>query len=183
MSIKPKFLVVLMLLFVLGCAPKVTILLDGVPLPGHSYRMKSPATGLDIEVVAANYINADEEGEAILWPIYFKVDKMYTVNPDNTNCVKIMVKIRNPNKVWYELREYSSTESLIERGKASTSTRGIYSGRLRFKYFDLTHAVENNTKQNHSVEVRNAEGLSLIRIGTFSYKVQRLDFSNEKGGG
>jgi hypothetical protein len=170
-----KCSMMLLLLFILaGCAPKVVIMVDGAPIPTYAYRMRSPALeGLSIEVIAAKYTNADEEGEPVLWPVYFRVDETYYVDPDSTEYVCLTIKVRNPNKVWYELTEHSSSEPLIGRGDTHVSTNGIYSGRLRFNYFNITHKTKNDTKQSHRIEVRDEEGRSIIRIGSFDYKVIR----------
>lgn len=161
----------ILLLILTGCAPKVTIMLDGVPLPDYVYHLSSPETGLVIEVYAAKYINTDEEGEPILWPIYLRVDETYYIDPDITEYVKITVKVRNPEKVWYELRKKSFNKILIGRGKANTTITEIYSGRLKFNDFDIAHKTTNNTMQSHTIEVRDKRGLSIMRIGKFSYKV------------
>lgn len=170
-----RYSMIVLLLFILaGCAPKMIIMLDGMPVPEYAYHMRSPAMeGLSIEVIAAKYINADEAGEPILWPVYFRVDEMYYVDPDNTEYVAITIKVRNPNKVWYALNEYTTSEPLIGRGDTHVSTNGIYSGRLRFNYFNITHKTKNNTKQSHRIDVRDGEGRSMIRIGKFTYKVIR----------
>jgi hypothetical protein len=167
-------IIVLLMFILMGCAPRVVIMVDGVPVPEYAYHMRSPAMeGLSIEVIAAKYINADEAGEPVLWPVYFRVDEMYYVDPDSTEYIGLTIKVRNPNKVWYELIEYGSSEPVIGRGDTHVSTNGIYSGRLRFKHFNITHKTKNDTKQSHRIEVRDEEGRSIIRIGKFTYKVIR----------
>ena len=170
-----RVMVLLPLLLMLGCASKVVILLDGRPVPEYSYTMTNPATGLSMEVVAANYIKTYETGELVLWPTYFSVGETYYVDPDNTSYVKITVRIRNPNKVWYELKENVFSKQLFGKGKSKASTEGIYKGRLRFNKFEIHHFVKNNTMRKINVEVMDKDKTPLFIIGDFSYKVVRPD--------
>lgn len=181
---KLRSLIVLLSIFAFGgCTPKMIVMLDGAPLPDYAYQLSNPATGLSIEVVAAKYVNADEDGEPILWPVYLSVDKMYYVEPDNTKYVKITVVVRNPNKAWYRLTERCLEAPVIGGGKTKISTKGIYSGRLRFNKFDILYPTkENNVMRKHIIEVEDKGGLSIIRIGKFSYKVLHKD-SVENGRG
>jgi len=173
--VKSRYSFLVLLLFMLmGCGTtKMVVMLDGAPLPEYAVVMRNPATGLSIEVVAAKYVDADEEGEPILWPVYFGVDETYYVDPDSTRYIKITVKVRNPNKAWYELTERCSQAPVIGRGKTNISTKGIYKGRLRYNKFDIFYFTANNTERKHSIEVKDKGGMSIIRIGTFSYKVIR----------
>ena len=167
---KSKILIPLLLLFTIGCTPKIIIMVDGQPAPTYAYILKNPQTGLSMEVIAAKFVEIDEEGETVLWPIYLNVDEISIVDPDSTRHIKISVKIRNPNKVQYELHENVLSESQSSGDKSKILTNVIYKGRLRNNNFDFFYCIDSEIGRKISFTVKDKNGLTLFIIGDFSYK-------------
>lgn len=72
-KIRNVLVAVICLLFV-SCAPRITIMLDGAPIPDHAYVLTNPATNIEVEVVIARWYYVPEGDEKILWPQYLSLD-------------------------------------------------------------------------------------------------------------
>ena len=171
MSKMKNVLIMMLCLLFVSCAPRMIVMLDGVPVPKYAYTSSNPETGISIQVIAIKWVHAYEGDEEILWPEYLNMDKTYYINPDITAFVEINVKIKNPNKAYYQLVGYDLSKPLIGSGDKKESVYGIYAGRLRHNSFRLKYVLENNTSNMSSIKLKTKEGFPLITIGNFSYKV------------
>jgi len=168
---KIKYVTILLFLFLIGCAPRVTILLDGQPVPDYSYVMSNPATGIMMEVTSAKIIKADEEGEEVLIPEYSKVDKIYYVDSKKTKYIMVSIKIKNLKKAEYQLVERCTFKPVVGSGKSGVAGNLIYKGRLRYNTFNIRHDIVPNTFKKISFELYDKRGTQLLEIGRFSYKM------------
>lgn len=175
MKIKHRFVILFPLLFLMACAPRITIMLDGQPIPEYAYTLNNLQTGLSMEIVAAKYVKKYESGELVLWPVYLNVNKTHDVDPNDTSYVKIVIKVRNPNKALYELIE-SVSDKPSGAIKREILTNSMYKGRLRYKSFEIFYPITEEISRDISFEIKGKEGLTLCVIGDFSYKtIERRD--------
>ncbi|MFW9871772.1 MAG: hypothetical protein ACFFG0_01635 [Candidatus Thorarchaeota archaeon] len=171
-----KLIAMLALLVFTGCAPKMTILLDGQPIPNYAYVLTNPATNLTLDVTAAHYIKKG----GVSWPVYASVSKINKINPDKTKFILINVKVYNPKKVSYRLMEYSTDKEIITwDNERQLNFYTIYEGKQEFKKLSIYHNIENNKFQRFQIEIWDMKGRQLITIGDFAYKMLRPENRNE----
>lgn len=164
---------VIMLLFLVSCAPRITILLDGTPIPNHSYVLSNPATNLKIEVVVARWYYILEEGERVLWPQYLSLNKKHCINPENTEFVEVAIKVSNPNKAWYSINE------VVDKDCEVTVTE-LYKGRLRHKRFIMRYFSNEEGVYNITVNLKDKSDFPIIQMGEVIYEIRNL--TTEEGG-
>lgn len=155
----------IMLLFLVGCAPRITILLDGAPIPNHSYILSNPATDLKIEIVIARWYYIFEEGERVLWPQYLSLNKKHYINPENTEFIEVAVKVSNPNKVWYSIDE------VVNKNREVITTE-LYKGRLRHKRFVIRHFSSEEGVYNITVNLKDKSDFPIVRMGEVIYEIR-----------
>jgi len=162
---KKAILLVMFLTFIVGCAPRITILLDGVPVPDHSYVLSNPATDLKIEVVAARWYYIFETGEKVLWPQYLSLNKKHYINPEDTEFIEVLIKVSNPNKVWYSINEVVSKDREI-------TTTEMYKGRLRHKRFTTRYFSNDEGMYNITINLKDIDDFSIIQMGKVMYEIR-----------
>ena len=181
-KMKNAFLIILSLIFI-GCAPRMTVLLDGKPIPEYSYTLTNPETGIQVQVVAAKWVYVDEDGEKILWPEYIRVGECIDVNPDRALYIGIHIKIKNLEKMHYRLMDQHLTRTLTGPGDTEVGSTAIYDGRLRYNIFKVNYVLKDNTYNKVDIVLENKHGLRLMKIGSFAYKVKRpQNLQSEEGG-
>jgi len=166
-----RIVVLFPLLFLMACAPRITIMLDGRPVPEYTYTLNNPQTGLSMEVTVAKYTKQYESGELVLWPVYLKVNKTYSITPADTSYIKITVKVRNPNKAWYELNENVLVEPQFGKIKGKILTMVVYRGKLRYNAFEIVHSIGDGKAKNINIGVKGKGDFQIFTVGDFSYKI------------
>ena len=179
-KMKNVFMAILSIVFV-SCAPKMTVLLDGKPIPEYSYTLTNPETGIQVQVIAAKWSYIDEDGEKTLWPEYFKVGNCVEIDPKEAAFFEINIKVKNLKKAPYTISEQFLSRPLIGQGETRITNSGIYSGHLRYNSFKVHHVIKGNTYNSVEVLIENKNGLRLMKIGSFSYKVQPVNFQSKEG--
>ena len=183
MKNKLCLLAAIIMLLATGCARNVIITLNGLPIADRSYKLTNPASGLTIEVAAARWHYIDETGEKVLWPEYFGTEKKFYVDPYDTEFVSIMIRITNPNKVWYRLASTTVSKETISPEKSGSSVHVVhlYEGRLRHKATSVMHQVNDNMVYVSNITIRNRSDLTIMRVGHFTFIGRKVDTS--EGGG
>lgn len=140
----------------------------------HSYTLSNPGSDLKIEVLAARWYYIEETGEKVLWPEYIEVDKKYFVDPD-AEFVEIIIRIKNPNKVWYQVSSVVSSERAInpETNGWNSRRESLYEGQLRYKLIVMQPLVEEKMLHTNYILVTNEKGLTIMRIGDFKFIGQK----------
>jgi len=178
-----KIILIILSLIFIGCAPRMTVLLDGKPVPQYSYTLTNPETGIQIQVVAAKWSYIDEDGEKILWPEYIKVDECVEIDPGQALYIGIQIKVKNLEKMHYRLMDQRSSGILIGQGNTEAGSTAIYNGRLRYSTFTVNYPLKANTYNKIDIILENKNGLRLMKIGSFSYKVKRSQNLQSNEGG
>jgi hypothetical protein len=174
-----KLLIIILSLFFIGCAPKMTVLLDGKPIPQYSYTLTNPETGIRLQVIAAKLAYADEDGERIIRPDYVGVGKCVEIDPDKAASFDIMVQVKNLDKAHYIIMQKQLIRPVLGSGQVSAAETIVYAGHLRYNSFRLTYVLKDNTYNKIDITVGNQKGMPLMTIGSFTFKVMRIPQSEE----
>jgi len=168
---KLHHLLIVLFLFLVGCSPGVTILLDGQPIPNYAYTVRNPNTGLSMEVIAAQVIEKNVDGETVLWPVYSKVDKVYHIDPEKTKYIMVQIRVKNPNKVQYLLTQSCLNKKIFSGKKSDSVVTAIYQGHLMYRSFTINYRIKNNNFKKISFEVWDKDINRIMKVGSFSYKM------------
>jgi len=170
-KMKLHHLLIVLFLFLVGCSPKVTLLVDGQPVPNYAYVVRNPNTDLSMEVIAAQVIEKNVDGETVLWPVYSKVDKVYHIDPEKTKHIMVQVTVRNPNKVYYEITQSCLDETILGKRKVNVVVSTIYKGHLPYRSYTINYDIENNKFKKIRFEAWTKGSTKIFTVGTFSYKM------------
>jgi len=153
-----NIVVVVLLLLLTGCAPKVMLMLDGLPAPTHAYVMANPATSIQLKVVASSWhYNKDHN----LWPRYMQFNRKYTIKAEKTEFIELSVTVCNPKRVWYILEEYTNNRPIE-----------VFQGGDKIRKFTIRHNVFEEGSHRVRVVLRNKEGLALMELGEVVYETK-----------
>ena len=177
-----KLLAIILSLFLVGCAPKMVVMLDGRPIPQYSYTLTNPETGIQVRVTAANVTYVDEDGEKILWPEYVSVNDCVDIDVDKSATFDIMVQVKNLNKAYYKIKQLQLTRPILGNGETNVANSLVYAGHLRYNTVKLSYVLNDNTYNKIDITVENENNLMLMSIGSFIYKVKHKTQSLEEGG-
>ena len=156
-----NIVMVVLLLLLTGCAPKVMLMLDGLPAPTHAYVMANPATSIQVEVIASSWHYEDINNKETLWPRYLQFNREHTIKAENTEFIELTITVRNPRRVWYVLEEYSDGNPIE-----------IYQGGDLQRRFTVRHDVFEEGPHRARVVLRNKEGLALMELGEVVYETK-----------
>jgi hypothetical protein len=153
-----RLLLVVLLLLLTGCAPKVMIMLDGLPAPTHAYVMANPATSIQLEVVASSWHYKDRK---TLYPCYLTFNKKYTIKAEETEFIELSVTVYNPKEVWYILENWTDGMPFE-----------IYSGKGVQRRFTIRHNVLDEGPHRTSVVLKDKDGFVLMELGEVIYETK-----------
>ena len=168
-------------LLLIGCANRVIITSDGLPIPTHAYVMSNPNTGIKVQLIAISWEHAYEGDERILWPKYMSKGEVIKVDAEKAAFVEFNVKIQNLNKAFYRLVERTSSKSLIDGLHKSCTVNGVYHGRLKHQSFRLRHKIIAGRLTKNTVELWDEWGKPIIIIGPFLHKSMVSPEIEERG--
>jgi len=133
-------LLCLILLLYIGCAPKLTVMVDGYPMNNNQNYEKNPETELVANYYLSRYYfkNVEKDEEPYLYPESFDLDAKRLTLGDNTKTVCLHVRVTNPKKVYYKTIE--KFEILYKREKYPYYVeRLLYSEKTYSKALEVKH--------------------------------------------
>jgi hypothetical protein len=132
-------------ILVIGCTPKINVQLEGRPVPNYVNRANLLNSGIQIETALIKYYGTKEGDELLSTYEYLALgtEKPHKINIDNTQRLKVMVLVHNPQKEKYSMWiEYS----IDKDGGVSLSrhtNEPVYEGSLSRKEFNFDLPLQN----------------------------------------
>lgn len=142
---KSIIFVSLILLLVIGCTPKINVQLEGRPVPNYVVRANLLNSGIQVETALIKYYGQKEGDELLSTYEYLALgtEKPHKINIDNTQKLKVMVLVNNPQKekhsIWIEY-------SIDKDGGVSLSrhtNEPVYEGSLSRKEYNFDLPLHN----------------------------------------
>lgn len=142
---KKSITFVLLILMVIGCTPKINVQLDSGPVPNYVIRANLLSSGIKVETALIKYYGTKEGDELLSTYEYLALgtEKPHKINIDNTQRLKVMVLVHNPDKEKYSMWiEYSIDKDggiLLSRH----TNEIVYEGSLSRKEFNFDLPLQN----------------------------------------
>lgn len=169
---KKIMLILMVLLFILNCAPNVTYITHtGQVSPFPSYYLSSTNMNLHVNFhYALSKGIKDIDGTIIQEVKYLNLFDIHDIVLKNKQTISLTIEVYNPENIKYQLQEkafYSNRKNV----KINTSGNLAHSQMKYRKYtFELpvTHRIRN---MNYSVMLLDEKGNIICICGPFSYNV------------
>lgn len=156
-------LLVLIFLLLTGCATKMQMNVDGMPMPNTTFVVKNEETGIRAEAYMARMIRKDNGGESEVAPAdYLEIEnkEIHELDPDTVS-VSGKVRIINPQNKKYFIKVIYTLDYPGKKFPYVVS-HVLYEGKAREKIFDINRNVEKSRPE--------VECCIMIDQGEFQFK-------------
>lgn len=157
---------ILLMLAVAGCAKKMVINVDGMPISTNEYNLTNDETGIRVVFILARYYKDYEGEEYILKPEYLDALESHRVSPEDTERLVLHIKVINLKKSFYSLNWE------INEPDESKAGGVLYAGKLSRKDYYLKLPVSKPGAYSYSFELTNADREGLFSLPRMGYKVK-----------
>jgi len=132
-------------LLVVGCTPKINIQLEGRPVPNYVVRANLLGSGISLETALIKYYGKKEGDELLSTYEYLALgtEKPHKVNSDNTQKIKVMVLVHNPQKETYSMWVEYSIDKDVGTSLSRHTNEPVYEGSLSRKEFDFSLPLQH----------------------------------------
>ena len=172
--------VLLTLLVSVSCSKKMTVHVDGMPIPNFEYVSNDEDTKMRMSYILARYHKVYEGDEHMIVPEFLEAWDEHVIDPSDTESLILHIKVVNLRKVKYNVwRE-------IEIGKDVKSFKNLYHGKLSRKDFSLSLPLTPGQKVKYRITFvehgsTNDPVFEIGPIGSLSYSVKEVVDPNASG--
>lgn len=164
-----SLLLLVMLATVTGCAKRMIINVDGMPISNYEYNITNQETGIRAVFILIRYYREYEDREYIVKPEYLDALHANRIGLENTESLVLHIKVVNLRKQYYAL-------SWEVDGPANARSLGfLYGGRLSRKDFYIELPLDSQGNFTYSLRILNIEGDDLFDLPEGRYYVRGAD--------
>jgi hypothetical protein len=156
-----------LLLLSAGCARKMIVNIDGMPVSTHEYNLTNQETGIRAVFVLCRYYREYEGKEYIIKPEYLDALHAERVDPEKTEHLILHLKVINLNRAFYSVIWEMNGPS-----KSDQALGQIYSGRLSRKDFYIKLPLDKPGEVNWHFAIVDESGDDLFSLPQLRYKVK-----------
>jgi len=167
MKIIPRIAVILLLIILtFGCAKKMVINVDGMPVSNHEYNLTNEETGIRAVFVLVRYYREYEGKEYIIKPEFLDALHANRIDPSTTERLTLHIKVINLKKQYFAMNwEISGPDSWGTKGRS-------YIGKLSRKDFFMTLPLFVPGDYEYSFRLLSEEEDDLFSLPLMRYKVK-----------
>jgi len=160
---------VILLLFILsfvGCAKKMIINIDGMPISNHEYQLTNEETGIRTVFVLTKQYREYEGKEFIIKPEYLDALHVNRIQPEKIERLGMHIKVVNTKR-----KEYSLSWQVS--GPNDSSIMGlIYRGRISRRDFYLPLPFDKDGTYEFLFTIADGAGDDMYNLPLMRYKVK-----------
>lgn len=167
MKIIPKTAVILLLIILtFGCAKKMIINIDGMPVSNYEYNLTNEETGIRAVFVLARYYREYEGKEYIVKPEYLNALQVNRIDSTTTERLILHIKVINLKKQYFAMNW-----EISEPGGGATKGRW-YTGKLSRKDFSIDLPLFAPGDYDFLFSLSDEDGDDLFSLPLMGYRVK-----------
>jgi hypothetical protein len=160
--------IILLLLGNAGCAKKMVINIDGMPISNHEYAVFNSENEIRLNFVLVRYFKEMEEKEYLIKPEYLDALHANRIDTKGLEALTLHLKVVNLKKQFY-------TVNWSLRGPGSYRLIGfLYSGKLSRKDFYVQLPYFAAGEYSFNLTVANEKGNDLFSLPEFKYIIKEV---------